>query len=634
VKIPKRRAKVRRRLDRWKKAGSRVLQIVTKMYFREGVPLHSTVHREVLYTNRRFLRGDVVDLPVGELAPSTSIQPVSTVTVSVTEHLEAEHLDGEPSVLVATDGTVLIDALADVLSFGLNAIFSRDSTLFKTLVPDSLDGSRRTSASGLFRQTFDPHRFVPDAEFDELRRFMAHLLALRRSHFEAAMRAIRRIVRGMQRAVDDPTIAYVDLVAALESLSETTDAPTPTWDRMDARKRRLVDEALGDVDTDVAKRLRKAAMEAERLGAKSKFVAFVMDNLSPEYFRTEATDAVRPIRGADLDRAVKLAYDVRSRNVHVLEDLPPEAWVLADRADTVSPPGMGTMLSLEGLARLARHVVRSYVDRAPVEVDHTFNWRASLPGQVRVSLAPQYWIWRAESFDHNSVSRYFSGFVDHLVDTFASRTDGVTDLRTVLERIERLLPGTADGPAKELMVAIYALWHRVLMPSEHRSRAGIVLAEHEYLLQRPGIPSFVTGLLTDPMPDWTDDEWHTLAIERRAQRLKSRHLELPPTFDAALQVMAAERMREAGRTDQARALAGFAVEEVPGHESLMAWEAGVATGQIYEIDLRALVLQVEPGAGSQEESSDPAGAPTSPSEPDEEHQPGDQSSTYAPEGDH
>jgi len=30
-----------------------------------------------------------VDLPVGELAPSTRIAPVSTVTVSVTEHLEA-----------------------------------------------------------------------------------------------------------------------------------------------------------------------------------------------------------------------------------------------------------------------------------------------------------------------------------------------------------------------------------------------------------------------------------------------------------------------------------------------------------------------------------------------------------------
>src|ERR1700754_2683459 len=109
------------------------------MYFREGVPLHSTVHREVLYTSRHFLREGVVDLPVGELAPSTEHAPVSTVTLSVTEHLEAEDPDGESAMLVATAGTDLIDDLADVLSFGLNAIFTRNRDLAKRLVPTSLD---------------------------------------------------------------------------------------------------------------------------------------------------------------------------------------------------------------------------------------------------------------------------------------------------------------------------------------------------------------------------------------------------------------------------------------------------------------------------------------------------------------
>jgi hypothetical protein len=542
-----------------------VLQIVTKMYFREGVPLHSTVHREVLYTNCGFLRQDVVDLPVGELAPSTGISPVSTVTLSVTEHLEAEDPDGERSMLVATSGTELVDALADVLSFELNAVFNRDGDLVKRLVPDSIiDQSRQSSASKLFRRTFDANRYVPEEELDELRHFMTQLLALKRSHFEAAMRAMRRVVRATQRAVDDPTIGYVDLVAALESLSDGTSAPAPTWDRLDARKRRLVDEALEGTDAGVAERVRAAVMEGERLGAKSRCVAFVMDNVSPEYFLTEAADTLRPVRGADLERAVKLAYDVRSRNVHVLEDLPPEAWVLGDRADTVSPPGMGIMLSHEGLARLARHVVRSYVDRAPVEVDPTFNWRASLPGQIRMRVAPQYWVWNAEGFDHKSVSQYFSGFVSHLADTLAGRNEGVTDIRPVLERIEQFLPGTADGPAKSLMVAIYALWHSVVAPSYHRPGAGSVLADHEHFLQQIEVPSFVVGLLGEQMPEWTDDQWHRLATNRRAERLRRRHLELPASFDAALQVMAAERLMDVGRSDEGHVLARFAVEELPG----------------------------------------------------------------------
>jgi hypothetical protein len=427
---------------------------------------------------------------------------------------------------------------------------------------------------------------------------------LKRSYFEAAMRAISRIVRATQRAVDDPMVAYVDVVAALESLSGGKSAPAPIWERLDGRKRQLIDEALKCTDADQSERVRQAVMEAERLGAKSRFVAFVMDNVSLEYFRTEATGAVRPIRGADLERAVRLAYDIRSRNVHVLEDLPPEAWVLGDGAETVSPPGMGTMLSHEGLARLARHVVRSYVHSAPLGVDATFNWRASLPGQVRMPLAPQYWIWNAQGFDRNSVGPYFSGFVAHLTDTFAGRNDGVPDIRAVLERVEQLVPGTG-GPQRTLMLAIYTLWHSAVAPSDQRPNAASLVAKHQRLLQQVDLPSFVVGLLVDSLPTWTEDQCSALATKRRAERSTRRHLELPAGFDAALQVMAAERLIEVGRIDEAQTLARFAVEEMPGSEPLIAWESGLGTEHASDPDLRALALGLSPGTEPQEDSPAP-----------------------------
>jgi hypothetical protein len=89
--------------------------------------------------------------------------------------------------LVATGGTELINDLADALSFALNAVFSRDHDLVRRLVPASPSDPPRGSAASLFRDTFDAARFIPDDELDDLRRFMDHLLALRRPHFEAAM---------------------------------------------------------------------------------------------------------------------------------------------------------------------------------------------------------------------------------------------------------------------------------------------------------------------------------------------------------------------------------------------------------------------------------------------------------------
>ena len=367
-----------------------MLQIATKMYFRPGAPLNSTVHRAVLYTNRSFLLGHPdnapVTLPIGELAPSTGATPISTMTVSITDHLEAVRPNGEQEFLIATDGQDLFDDLGVVLSFALNATFSRDRDLVHRLVPDRLDERRRSAPSNLFRGTFDPMVLVTDEELAGLRQFMTQLLALQRPHYEAAIKAIRRVVRAGQRAVEDPTVAYTDLVAALESLAKDGPVPEPSWSQLDGAKRNLIDAALMGAQPGFADRVRAAVIAAEHLGLGYRFAQFVMYRVSSAYFRQEAVGALRPIRRPDLLRAVKLAYNIRSRNVHTLWDMPAEAWVLNDRADTVSPGDLGTMLSLEGLARLARHVIRGYVADAPTGVDPSFDWRADLPGIVRVRL--------------------------------------------------------------------------------------------------------------------------------------------------------------------------------------------------------------------------------------------------------
>lgn len=569
-----------------------MLQIVTKMYFRKGIPLNSTVHRNVLFTNCCFLRGDVIELPVGELAPATAIAPVSTVTVSITEHLEQLEPDGSQAMLVATSGVDLTDDLADVLSFGLNAVFSRNRDLVRRLVPDSVDNSTRTWSSNQFRRTFDAHRYVPDVELDALRGFMTQLLALRRPNYHAAMRAIRRIVRATQRATDDPTGSYVDLVAALESLSAGSDAPAPTWDRLPKEKRDLIDAALVPADAELASGVRQAVMEAEKLGAISRFVGFVMANVSDEYCRGDAIGAELPVRRPQLERIVRHAYQIRSRSVHALAELPPEQWAFG-KHETVTPPGVDTMLTHEGLARLARHVVKSYVAGSPVGTDSDFDWRDYLPGKLRMRIAPQYWLWQAEGFNRDTAALYFSGFVGHLAELIAKRQDALPQMDGVLERIEQLAPGT-DGPSKAMMVAIYALWHRFAAPSLHRPDPDRLLNKHMRVLQRVELPCFAAGLLLGTWPDWSDEEWLTVATDRRIERSKRRYLELPPGFDAVLQAVVADRLADAGNLDDARAFVGYAIDELPGNETLIAWEASLTINGFAQIDLVALAVQGEP----------------------------------------
>ncbi len=131
------------------------------------MPLHTRVKRDVLYANLWFPGRDPIVLPVGELLPSTTNRAPGSVTIAVTEHLEAENTDGSASVLVATSGDELIDDLATVLSFGLNSIFSRDRDLVTRLVPSSPE-RRGGSAATLFRGTFDQARPLKDEELDDL----------------------------------------------------------------------------------------------------------------------------------------------------------------------------------------------------------------------------------------------------------------------------------------------------------------------------------------------------------------------------------------------------------------------------------------------------------------------------------
>lgn len=93
------------------------------------------------------------------------------------------------------------------------------------------------------------------------------------------------------------------------------------------------------------------------------------------------------------------------------------------------------------------------------------------------------------------------------------------------------------------------------------------------------------------MPDWTERQWHELVIEWRDQRAWRVHLRLPRARDAALPALAAERLMKAGCVEDAEMLARYAVEEMPGYDSLVAWEAGLAAGEGPEFDLRAVVLK-------------------------------------------
>jgi hypothetical protein len=184
-----------------------MLQIASGMYFRD-VPLNETTHRAVLYTNASSLSREPVELPIGRFMFATSLSPVSAVTLEVTERLETVKPDGSPEMMRATGGVELIDDAADVFAFVLNVSCSRNAALMERLVPERLDGRPTRMPWSILRRTFDPGVVLRDGDFEVARTFATKLLALRRGHFEAAIRSIRTLVDASLLVSDDPGLAY------------------------------------------------------------------------------------------------------------------------------------------------------------------------------------------------------------------------------------------------------------------------------------------------------------------------------------------------------------------------------------------------------------------------------------------
>lgn len=578
-----------------------MLQVITGMYFRD-VRLNETEHRRTLYTNANFVLHQRVDLPVGHVVPSTEWSAINTVLAHFTERLEAVRPDGTDDFMISTGGDAIADDLAVVLSFALTATFTPIRAKADRLISEPSGSHHSPVPADILPRTFSPNLMLRDDDIKDLQDFMSELLALNRGAYEAAMRAMRRIVTASERVAEDPTLAYTDYVAALESLSAGFTVARPTWDRLDPRKRRILDPTLNSLTLADAERVRAAILDSERAGIKNRYVEFVLDHVRPSFYREDATGLNRPAQQPSLRQVVAKAYDARSKNLHELRELSIGTWLLVGGAHTVTPPGETLMLTHEGLNGLARHVVRTYVQRGSTERDTDYQWRDHLPNVIQVQLSPELYLGHADAMHPTTAAIRAGEFLSHTIEAMSGRSEFKIDMRPALTRIEELLATQRSPSVREPMLAIYLLWHRLLPPEVHQPAPDTTLEVAMDELQRPSLYSFAVALLLDLKPPWNIDQWCELAEQRYEDLHKRRPVEFPARFDSALWLCVGEVLQGEGARHAAQAALARAVECTPGHEGLLSLERQATTGHAIAPNVRDFLIDPSP-----DESQTPEG---------------------------
>ena len=382
------------------------------------------------------------------------------------------------------------------------------------------------------------------------------------------MRAIRTYVTALHRLVDDFETSYTLLVAAIESLAQGFDGFRPEWADYDEQKRRRIDRALAGVEQESAELVRQAILDTEHVAMSRRFCDFTLSHLPREFYREDAAVLGHPVSYSDLKAALPQAYRLRSEHLHRLETLPALLTLPLSHPDSAPVNGRIT-LTFQGLARVARQVITQFIRQGVKTEKETYDYRRELAGIVHVSVAPQYWIWKADSLATASGRGRLQGFLE----VFASHLEKedswtVPDLREMLSKAEGMF-SVMTPDLRRPFLALYFIYNRLILRDNPMENFGNISEVYASEVERPSVEFAFVHLLSDSCPDWPLENHHKVHDDYfRNKRVKDA-FRVPRVLEAALSLQLAERYRIAGETEQAKKLVAVSLENCPGHTGLL-----------------------------------------------------------------
>lgn len=574
-----------------------MLQIATGKLFTRPAGRENLL-RGMLYTNAIFAREDPVETAAGRLLPSSSysIRP----TILVYEFLE--RMEGEekgPGVLISSTVDPYLQDFSVVLSFALDCTCTPDVDLARRLTNDQRGLATRVAPRTLVRRFFDTEIWCKPDELKFLEEFVAKLIGLPRLIFLGVMRALRTYVNGMHRIADDLELAYTLLVASVEALAQDFDGHESDWNSLDERKREAVDEALSGGDEIVAQRVREALLRVEHVALARRFREFASAHTTPNYFRQHSGGTSGLLLGrSDLAEALGTAYQSRSKYVHQLKRLP-DVVTLGHNHGEIAIEGRTTHLTLQGLSRLMRSVIVEFVMRQPSVGHEPYNYHGERSGVVQMRMAPQYWVGRAEGDITMHGRDKLEGFLEQLASCLLKEPNAaITDIRPVLKAAIEFVPKLKKRHRLPYL-ALHVLFNM------HVTERNMVVppAAIKSLIQReldePSSEALIAHALSGQIVPWSLDVHQTTLQNYMRRRAAVSGLRIPRLFEAALTLELAERLRGAGDLERCRGVVALAVENNPGHPSLLEFERNLQlTVPIIWRDVLLPVAEQQQGANN------------------------------------
>ncbi len=480
-----------------------------------------------------------------------------------------ELIEQAPQVGVITSHGIdpYLKDFAAIVSFALNVTCTRSHDLTSRLTSAQASPTSTVSPRKLVRHIFDAHVVCGDRDADRLVDLVRDLIGLQRKSYLAAIRAIRTYVTGLHRVADDLELAYTLLVASVESLAQGFGAQPPEWQDYDEIKRTAIDNALVSADNETANAVRDVLLDHEHIALSRRFREFTTQHLKSSFFREEAAGAITPVGRTELPGTLREAYSLRSKYIHNLQELPGLLKLGVDYKETARIDGV-TLLTIQGMARLARHVIMEFVAREPKVEIEVYDYSMERAGIVYLPPAPQHWIGNATNLDRATGRQRLEGFLNQVAVSLSKEPGAVvTDMRDVLVKASAMLPQMKQRERLPFL-ALYYVFYGIAPSKEQPPEVSKVKKRYGSEFECPSVEAMLVKLVLGVTPNWTLTEYEAVHDDYFNQREKAGGLKVSRTFEAGVSLELAELYRAAGNPERAVEFVSKAVENYPGNTAL------------------------------------------------------------------
>ena len=549
-----------------------MLQIATGKLFERNVHRENSLHG-ILYTNLHLenMDGQACSSPIfGRLLPTSELgSSPKMIIYEFIERIEKSRYGND--IIISHGADSYVQDMSMLVSLVFNCTCSPDIDLVRRLIGNNRGTSTGKVPNSLVSRIFDRDVFSQPAESRKFADFVTHLLGLKRSTFLSVMRAVRTYVTALHRIADDLELAYTLLVAAGESLTQDFDGYTSDWQSIPEQKRVPMDEALIGVDIDVASRVRNAMISIEHVALGRRFQAFVARYVSPEYFEGNFAPGAFPPGRSELLELLGAAYQARSQYVHQLLRLPDAVTSAHSHAETVLPvSSRQRMLTLQGLARLIRHVIIEFVHSQPTVDKEIYDYRYELSGVMVARLGTSAWIANTDGDIRGAGRGKLEGFLEQLSDVLLGVPGAeITDISRVLTKFSEV----AGQFRKAERLPYWVM--STIFNSIVGSKSTLVDKKLERLMSEDLKQASVETLLLyacfrSPL-ECSIEEHARIFQGYKKKRGSKTGMHLPRLFEAAIGLELAERYRLLGDLGIVKQTVLLVADDYPDNVKLREW---------------------------------------------------------------